>query len=191
MHIRLCLPFLILLLIFGCKEEETSPKPCGQADLTINGVSSKATKPVAVISETETQFNMRLYTVVNTKDTLQLSMGVYNWVFANPNPIKALINTFTNEVKFTHCKSSVENLGNCAAYFGNAVYKTKDLVYYILDQEPDQQNKLRILRIDKSKRKLSGDFNLRAVKIDAAGLGDTITISGSFTDVCYLINKIE
>ncbi|TPE44349.1 hypothetical protein [Pontibacter mangrovi] len=191
MNKRLSLPFLILLFIFGCKEEDSSPSQCGRVELAINGVSNKASKPMAIISEMKSQLNIRLFTVVNTEDTLHFSMAVHNWTLAHSTPDKAMVNTFTSEFTYDSCQTTTESFENCASFIGYAIYKNKDSFYYTLDQESDKLNQIRILSIDESKKKLSGDFNFRVVKIDDSGLGDTVTVAGSFTDVCYLINKID
>ncbi|GGG29042.1 hypothetical protein GCM10011323_35560 [Pontibacter amylolyticus] len=118
------------------------------------------------------------------QDTLYLIMYMENWNLIGSTPDAAFVTTFKKKAEYLNCRTSDKSFENCAVQAGHGAIISKTYTYMMLEDNPEGQ--IRILRFNRSEKIVSGDFNFKAVKLYQNGLGDTVEVAGSFTDVCFI-----
>lgn len=180
---RALLLFVLALLVFGCGDEENSPSQCGQTALTINGTRYETSSPSAAFMERGKRLRLDLLSLVGN-DTLYLAMFMENWHLIGSSPEAAFVTTFKKNPEYLNCKTSEKSFENCGVQAGHGAIINEAYAYMMLEDDPD--GRIRVFSFNRSKKKVSGDFSFKAVKMDKNGLGDTIRVAGSFEEVCFI-----
>lgn len=176
--------FLVLALPgFRCSDEENLPSQCGQTELSINRTPYETSSPRAAFMERGNRLRLDLYSQAG-QDTLYLIMYMENWQLISSSLEAAFVSTFKKKTEYLNCRTADESFENCAVQAGHGAIISKAYTYMMLEDNPEDE--IRILRFNRSEKKVSGDFKFKAVKLYQNGLGDTVEVAGSFTDVCFI-----